>query len=166
MPLLKHGTVVGDPWVHVADDAGLPAAGPVIVGLDRWLAHRRELIARGHVGLLLRGDETPETVAPDLDRFPVVALDFATFMDGRSYSNARLLRDRYGYSGELRAVGEVLRDQYAFMLGCGFDAFEVGEGDTAEDWQASGRAIRVTYQGGLARGAAAMQLRHGSAVGA
>jgi len=166
MPLLKHGKFVDNSWVFVADDQDVPADGLLLVSPARWLSDRDALVAREGVGLLLNGDDNPEIVSADLHRFSTIALDFPTFMDGRSYSNARLLRDQYGYTGELRAVGEVLRDQYAFMLSCGFDAFDVPNGDTAEDWRKSASAIRVSYQGGLARGAAAMHLRHGEAAGA
>ena len=113
MPLLSDGRLVADPWLTVPDGAPLPD-GPAIVSLARWRAERAALTARNAaLGLRLAAGEPVEEIAPDLARFAVVALDFPSFRDGRSYSAARLLRERYGYAGELRAIGNVLRDQLA-----------------------------------------------------
>ena len=147
MPLLKRGKLVDDPWTHVADEVAVPASGPVIVGLKRWRAERESLLKRGDpVGVRLRSDHTAGDVAEDLDSLGVVALAFPSFTDGRAYTNARRLRERLGYRGEVRAIGNVLRDQYLFMRRCGFDALEVKEGETEEDWQRATGAITVFYQ--------------------
>ena len=147
MPLLKNGKLIDDPWVHVADEVAIPASGPVIVGLKRWRAERESLLKRGDpVGVRLRSDHTAGDVAEDLDSLGVVALAFPSFTDGRAYTNARRLRERLGYRGEVRAIGNVLRDQYLFMRRCGFDALEVKEGETEEDWQRATGAITVFYQ--------------------
>ncbi|MCH8809777.1 MAG: DUF934 domain-containing protein, partial [Proteobacteria bacterium] len=98
------------------------------------------------LGIRLRSDQPPKLVLDDLDRFAVVALEFPKFGDGRAYSYARLLRERYGYRGELRAVGNVLRDQALFMLRCGFDAFELAEDSALEGWRESLAEISVFYQ--------------------
>ncbi len=166
MPLLKNEEIIDDSWVRIADDEPLPSDGFVLVSVGRWQAECGALSGCGDVGVYLGAGDNPEAIAGELNRIPVIALDFPAFTDGRSYSNARLLRERFGYAGELRAVGEVLRDQYAFMLDCGFDAFDVPEGTRAEDWERSAGAIRVTYQPGMARGAAAMTLRHQHAISA
>lgn len=129
MPLIKHGKLVEDVW-HGAEDLDevrtLAPLGPVIVGAELWRHHRDEILALGgRLGLHLTPGQMPEPIAADLQHFELIALEFARFTDGRAYSQARLLRERHGFRGELRAVGEVLRDQLTFMLRCGFDSFSV-----------------------------------------
>ena len=147
MPLLKDGALVDDPWVTVDDGTQLPMDGPAIVSLERWQAHRDALLGRNApLGIRLKSDQSPALIADDLDRFAVVALEFPVFRAGRAYSYARLLRARYGYRGEVRAVGEVLRDQFLFMLRCGFDAFEVRDENAAGQWREAVSEISVVYQ--------------------
>lgn len=148
MPLLlKHNEPVDDPWTTVESIEELPAAGPAIVPLELWREHREALLGRNApLGIRLKSDQPPSEIADDLDRFEVVALEFPKFNDGRAYSYARLLRERYGYQGELRAVGQVLRDQALFMLRCGFDAFEVADQATADAWAEALQRISVVYQ--------------------
>lgn len=147
MPLLKRGAIVDDPWRRVDDDDALPAAGPVIVGLKRWQQDREHLILRGGpLGVRLTSDQTPGELGDDLEFLDLVALEFPVFTDGRSYSNARRLRERHGFTGEVRAVGDVLRDQYLFMRRCGFDAFEVVQGESADTWTAALSAITTPMQ--------------------
>ena len=147
MPLIKDNELVPDPWVTLGDDEALPEGAPAIVGLERWQNERETLIKRNApLGIRLRSDQPPKLVLDDLDRFAVVALEFPKFGDGRAYSYARLLRERYGYRGELRAVGNVLRDQALFMLRCGFDAFELAEDSALEGWRAALAEISVFYQ--------------------
>jgi uncharacterized protein (DUF934 family) len=127
MPLIKDGAIVADEWRRLADDEALPDGEPVVVSFKRWQQDRATLIGRNApIGLALANtDKVEELAAEDLDRLGVVALHFPRFTDGRAYSQARILRERLGYRGELRATGNVLRDQLAFMRRCGFDAFEV-----------------------------------------
>jgi uncharacterized protein (DUF934 family) len=99
-------------------------------------------------------------VAEDLEHLGVVALAFPVFKDGRAYTNARRLRERYGYKGEIRAIGNVLRDQYLFMLRCGFDALEVKEGETEQGWEKAVRAFSVFYQPAADGQATVLSLRH------
>ncbi len=147
MPLLKNGKLIDDPWTHVADEVAIPASGSVIVGLKRWREDRDALIKRKDpVGVRLQSDHATSDVTDDLDCFGVVALAFPIFRDGRAFTLARRLRERYGYKGEIRAIGNVLRDQYLFMQRCGFDALEVKEGETEKDWQKATGAISVFYQ--------------------
>jgi uncharacterized protein (DUF934 family) len=161
MPLLKGGKRIDDPWVHVADEVALPATGAVIVGLKRWRDERETLLKRADpVGVRLKSDHTAGDVAEDLEHLGVVALAFPVFKDGRAYTNARRLRERYGYTGEIRAIGNVLRDQYLFMLRCGFDALEVKEGETERDWEKAVRAISVFYQPAADGQVTALSLRH------
>ena len=161
MPLLKGGKRIDDPWVHVADEVALPATGAVIVGLKRWRDERETLLKRADpVGVRLKSDHTAGDVAEDLEHLGVVALAFPVFKDGRAYTNARRLRERYGYTGEIRAIGNVLRDQYLFMLRCGFDALEVKEGETEKDWEKAVRAFSVFYPPAADGRVTALSRRH------
>lgn len=147
MPLLKDGQIVEDPWVRVADNIPLPANAPAIVTLSRWRSEREALIHNASpLGLLLGSDEAVEEVVDDIGRFDLIALDFPNFKDGSNYSTARLLRERYGYAGEIRAVGNVLRDQFAFMRRCGIDAFEVKKQGDADAFVRALDEIGVAYQ--------------------
>jgi len=127
MPLIdREGRALTDAWHVLEDGAALPAHSAIIVSLARWQADRAALLDReGPLGLILRSDEKAEPVLPDLEKFALIALDFPKFTDGRSYSTARLLRERHGYKCELRAVGQVLRDQLQFLRRCGFDTFQL-----------------------------------------
>ena len=161
MPLLKSGKLVDDPWTHVADEVAIPASGPVIVGLKRWREERAALIKRKDpVGVRLQSDHTAGDVADDLEHLGVVALAFPVFKDGRAYTNARRLRERHGSRGEVRAIGNVLRDQYLFMVRCGFDALEVASGETEKDWEKAVRAFSVFYQPAADGRVTALSLRH------
>ena len=160
MPLIKNDALVDDRWVTPADDQALPDLDPPIVSLERWQRDRETLRRRNRpFGLRLRSDQSPAEVADDLELFDVIALEFPKFTDGRAYSYARLLRERYGFLGEIRAVGNVLRDQLVAMERCGFDAFEVADEAVLMDWLAAKREISVTYQPGADRRRPAMALR-------
>ena len=161
MPLLKDGKLINDPWTHIADEVAIPASGAVIVGLKRWRDERDALIKRKDpVGVRLQSDHTAGDVAEDLEHLGVVALAFPVFKDGRAYSNARRLRERHGYTGEIRAIGNVLRDQYLFMQRCGFDALEVKEGETEKDWQQATGVVSVFYQPAADGEETVLQKRH------
>lgn len=161
MPLIKDRRVVADTWQHVEDGAPLPAEGGAIVSLARWQEEKPELAGRNApLGVRLKSEDRAEVIADDLDNFDVVALEFPTFKDGRAYSTARLLRERYGYTGELRAVGDVLRDQLQFMLRCGFDAFEYAGKTEADAAIAALDEIVVVYQSALDRRRTAAMVRN------
>jgi uncharacterized protein (DUF934 family) len=134
--LIKDGALAADRWT-LAPDAysltDLPDGTPVIVPLTLWEAERRALLVRGEVGVLLAPDDDPEAIAGDVGVLPVIAIDFPQFTDGRGYSTARLLRERHRYQGELRAVGDVLRDQLYALAECGFDAFVIRADRSAAD---------------------------------
>lgn len=162
MPLIKDERLVEDPWITAEDEGPLPLEPRVIVGLARWQAGREELLARNApLGIRLKSDQSPALIAEDLGHFDVVALEFPKFTDGRAYSYARLLRERYGFRGELRAVGNVLRDQLFFMQRCGFDAFEVADERAIDGWRKAKREISVSYQPATDRRPWAAALRHG-----
>lgn len=132
--IIKQQAVIEDDWkvLRLAENetpqtVRLPV-GPLLVPVAVWRARRAELIAREYehgspLGVWLAADEGPETIAADLDDFTVIAVHFPKFSDGRGYSTARLLRERHGYRGELRAIGDVQRDQLFYLQRCGFDAF-------------------------------------------
>lgn len=160
MPLIKNGEVVADPWQVLADEDALPAAGPVIVSLERWTREHNALGGRGApVGVRLASHQPAAAIADDLPRLALVALEFPTFRDGRPYSTARLLRERHGFDGELRAVGNVLRDQFLFMVRCGFDALEVADEAQAAAWRKAMSEFSVFYQAAADRRPSAARLR-------
>lgn len=147
MPLIKDNRIVEDSWVSLADDEPVHVGAWPIVGLVRWRAERASLMDLGvPLGIRLNSDQPPRLIAEELEHFALVALAFPKFTDGRAYSYARLLRERYGYAGELRAVGAVLLDQAPFMVRCGFDAFQVPDVTSAAAWRAALRRISVRYQ--------------------
>jgi uncharacterized protein (DUF934 family) len=147
MPLVKHGKISGEAFAHVADDADIPGDGAVLISAARFLADPDALSGRpGKTGVIWPNNRDVDDLVPYLDRLAVVALVFPTFRDGRAYSQARLLRERYKYRGELRATGQVLRDQFVFMLRAGFDAFEVKKDSDAEAFANTVKRYSVFYQ--------------------
>jgi uncharacterized protein (DUF934 family) len=170
MPLVKHGRIATDIFVHVADGAELPGDGAILVSAARFLEDPEALLRRGDkLGVIWPNNRNLDDVVPYLDRLAAVALVFPTFRDGRAYSQARLLRERYGYDGELRATGQVLRDQFVFMLRAGFDAFEVKKQADAEAFAETVKRYTVFYQptgdGRVTALNRRMQLRHSESAG-
>lgn len=170
MPLVKNGRIAADVFVHVADGAELPGDGAVLVPAARFLEDPEALLRRsGKLGVIWPNNRDLDDLAPYLDRLHLVALVFPTFRDGRAYSQARLLRERHGYDGELRATGQVLRDQFVFMLRAGFDAFEVKKDSDAEAFGETAQRYSVFYQpAGDGRVSALnrrLQLRHSESAG-
>jgi len=147
MPLVEAGRIVEDRYVRVPDDAPLPQGVPAIVSASRLMAQPAELDGRNApTGVLWPNNRNVAELAPWLDRLALVALVFPGFRDGRAYSQARRLREQYGFRGELRATGQVLRDQFLFLVRAGFDAFEVVKtGDAAAFAQVVSR-YEVFYQ--------------------
>jgi uncharacterized protein (DUF934 family) len=168
MPLVKGGKIVADPFAHVADGTELPE-GCVLVSAARFLEDPEALLKRGKVGVIWPNSRDVDDLVPYLDRLAAVALVFPTFRDGRAYSQARLLRERYSYRGELRATGQVLRDQFVFMLRAGFDAFDVKKQADAEAFAQTVHRYSVFYQptgdGKLTALHRRMQLRHSESTG-
>ncbi len=147
MPLIKNGRVTADRFVRVLDDAPLPDGVPVIVPAARFLADADEILRReGPVGVLWPNDRRVAELAPYLDRLAAVVLMFPNFKDGRGYSQARLLREQYRFRGELRAAGQILRDQFLFLVRAGFDALEVAKTADAEAFAATLARYSVFYQ--------------------
>jgi uncharacterized protein (DUF934 family) len=147
MPLLTGDAIVADTFTFVADEAALPESGGAIVSLQRFQKDRDMLLARNApIGVLLKASENPELLGEDLHRLSVVALDFPTFRDGRAFSWARILRTRLGYTGQVRAVGKFIYDQMNYQLRVGFDAWEVPEGFTLEQFQRAKAEMTYVYQ--------------------
>lgn len=125
MALYKNGAFTADAWRFPAADEPV-GDGPVAVGKARFLAERDALVGRNaDLGLVLQSGEDLDGLEQDVDRFRLIVLTIPRYTDGRSYSTASILRERHGYAGELRATGDVLRDQIPLMLRCGFDSFDV-----------------------------------------
>ena len=165
MPLVKNGRIATDLFLHVPDGGELPGDGAVLVSATRFLEDPEALLKRaGKLGVIWPNNRDVDDLVPWLDRLAVVALVFPSFRDGRAYTQARLLRERHGYDGELRATGQVLRDQFIFMLRAGFDAFEVKKQSDAEAFDEAVRRYSVFYQptgdGRLSALHRRMQLRH------
>jgi uncharacterized protein (DUF934 family) len=145
--LIKNERLAEDEFVYVPEGEAVPEQAAVIVHLDTWRARRDDLLRRDlPVGVRLKSDQSPELIAEDLEGLAVVALEFPAFRDGRAYSYARILRERYGYTGEVRAVGDVLMEQIHFMLRTGFDAFEIDADDPLADFRAAVEDFSVWYQ--------------------
>ena len=150
MRVIKDRKVVDDDWTLLAAGAPIPATGDVIVGVAEWNAHSgasSELRGErsGRLGVVLRSDELPELIQ-HIERLPLIAIDFPKFGDGRGYTSARLLRTRFGYTGELRAVGDVLHDQLFYMARCGIDSFALKAGKDIEGALRAFDDFSVAYQ--------------------
>jgi len=137
-------------WVSPGEDGfvpDFPRGADLIVPLALWRLRRDDLLHHtGGVGVWLDAGDDPEAIALDLHRLDLVAVNFPKFSDGRGFSTARLLRERHGFEGELRAIGDVGRDQLAFLERCGFDAFQLRDGVDARRALASFDEVSVEYQ--------------------
>lgn len=156
--IIKNRTVIDDDWlvVRAAEDGGLPPpdalpAGKIIVPFSYWQASREALTgarAKSQIAVWLAPDSEPEAIVADFDAVALIAIDFPVFRDGRGYSIARLLRERYGYTGEIRAIGDVLHDQLLYMSRCGFDAFAVRQDKDIHDALRAFGELTIHYQTG------------------
>ncbi len=143
MPLLDAGLPVADRFVAVADDAPLPDA-PALIPLARMASV--DAGRNAELGVQVKSTTQPEDIAPYLDRVTLVAVEFPKFRDGRGFTIARALRERYGYTGEIRAVGHFLPDQYSQLLRCGFSSAAVPDGADLAAWQEALRVVHLAYQ--------------------
>jgi uncharacterized protein (DUF934 family) len=144
--VIKDRKIISDEWQRVADDEAIPS-GQMIISYRRWKKAEDEIAQHsGSLAICIDGDDEIEEVAELADQFELIALDFPTFADGRNYSNARLLRDRYAYKGDLRAVGDVLRDQLYYMHRCGITSFQVRADKSIEDALKAFDDFSLSYQ--------------------
>lgn len=145
--IIRNRAIVDDSFRYVTHADDLAAGGDIIVDLALWLAHKSDLKNHpGKVGVQLPGDAEPDVIADDLSQLAVIAIHFPVFRDGRGFSLARILRGRFGYQGELRATGDVLRDQLFFMQRCGFNAFDPRADRSIEDALKGLNDFSVIYQ--------------------
>ena len=125
--LLKDGRVIDDDWITASDDLdSLPVSGKFLLSYSQWQQFADQLVQENeNVGIWLQGDTDIEAIIEPLLNLPVIAIKFAKFVDGRGFSLARLLRERFQYVGELRAIGDIMRDQLYLLKHCGFNAFQL-----------------------------------------
>ena len=134
--LIKHRTIVQDDWTLLREANSIEeisqAGKQIIISLTHWKQFQDELTSfAGKIGIWLESSQSPKEIIADVNNFEVIALDFPVFSDGRAYSYARELRNDLEYAGELRAIGDVLRDQLYYMSSCGFDAFDLRDDQDA-----------------------------------
>ncbi len=145
--LLRLSGVDDDNWRFVGtDDADELPTGAVLVPVQKWLEHREQWRTRGNIGIWLDCDQDLDGIAPDIPCFKVIAIKFVDFADGRGFSLASLLRERFGFVGELRATGQILREQLFYLKRCGFDSFQLPHEDNLAAAHASLNEFTVTYQ--------------------
>ena len=150
MAIFRGDGFVSDDWRDLAQAEELPPGGKVILTLPQWLAIRAQVQSDVPLGLFIEPGLALRTLAPDLARFALIAVAFPKFTDGRGYSLARQLRGPYGFTGELRASGEVLFDQLQFLARCGFDSFDIKDATTIRLLEAGRRPrLGIFYQPGL-----------------
>ena len=138
--------LANDSATSVADEQDMPS-GDVIISLTRFQAEGELLLSEGRkVGVRIEPADEVEALAYDLPRLALVAVAFPKFRDGRAFTSATLLRERLGFNGEVRAVGDVLREQAGFMVRCGFDAYEPADGSTPQQWAHAVHRHRHVYQ--------------------
>jgi len=149
--LIKNGAPVENPWVIVpreesVDDALARPEAHLLVPVQMWLDHNERLAQSGkRIAVWLDSDQHPEMISAKVNEFELIALNFPKFSDGRAFSYAVALRKHYGYKGELRAIGDVLRDPLFYMKRCGFDSFDVADEVKLEDALSAFQDFKTTY---------------------
>lgn len=151
MQIIKDAQIIHDDWQLLTTETvvvDIPPQDNVILPLALWQENKDLLKSRlGKIGIWLASSEEIENVATEIETFSLIALEFPTFTDGRHYSTARILRDRFNYQGELRAIGDVLKDQLFAMQRCGFNSFAIKEGKDIENALLGLNDFSETYQG-------------------
>jgi uncharacterized protein (DUF934 family) len=152
--LIRDGAIAEDSWTLLRDavaPSDVPAGVPAIVPLALWRIAHDALAARGEIAVWLKPDDDPGSLAGDVATLPLIAIDFPKFSDGRGYSLARLLREKHRFAGELRAIGDVLRDQLYYLRQCGFNAFAVRADKDLDDALKGLRDFSENYQATVER---------------
>jgi uncharacterized protein (DUF934 family) len=161
MPLIKDGKIVDDVWAFVEDEHELSPGGCITVSLGRFLSEHDQLLHRNRsIGVRLNVSDDPSLLAPYLDQIHLVELQFPKYTDGRALSQSQLLRRRYGYKGEIRAIGQVLRDQLRLMIRAGFDAMVIDEADAEAVYDFSAHEFSEFYQAASDMSDTIFQKRH------
>ncbi|MDF1691678.1 MAG: DUF934 domain-containing protein [Zhongshania sp.] len=143
--IIKDLNVVEDSWQVWRDTENLPTTGGVIVPLSLWQAHKDALLALGGIAVFLASDQSPKLLGADINSFALIAVDFPKFADGRGFSYGRELREQHGFNGELRAIGDFMRDQLYFLKRCGFNSFAL-QSDELDEALASFNDFSDAYQ--------------------
>lgn len=157
--IIKQREVIADAWRYVEEDTDAQA---IIVSLPQWQAERALLLASGkQLGVKIGPADKVEVLAHDVSKLALIALEFSGLAEGRGYSQAHLLRRRYGFTGELRATGKIQRDQLFYMARCGFDAYELPEGTDLNVALTAFKDYTVAYQPGLDAGGVHLKQRTG-----
>lgn len=146
MALIEEGRIVEDPWQRLDDAAPLPAAGSVILGYERWLSELPRAGSGLRLGTSLPAGKLAGTLAKGLGDLALIEIAFGKYRDGRGFSAARELRERFGFRGELRAVGHLIADQYVFLRRCGFSTAVIARSEDAPTWAAALASFTVAYQ--------------------
>ena len=145
--LIKDKAIVEDSYTLVESVDALPESGDILIDIAIWADAKAKLDGyNGNIGLRIVGETEPEDIADDMASLALIAIEFPAFKDGRGYSLARLLRERFGFTGELRATGDVLRDQLFFLMRCGFNSFAIREDRDIEDALNGLSDFSVVYQ--------------------
>ncbi len=166
MAVVDSNGLIADGWARLADDAPVPKGGSVVVSFARLKNEHNSLFsAATKVGVDIPSDVNLGELEPFLPRLGVIVVRFATMRDGRVFSVGRLLRERYGYAADMRAVGPFIPDQAQFLLRCGFTSFEVDDSYPVESFKRSARAYSVWYQRATDRAASVAELRQGALDG-
>ena len=150
--LIKQRQIINnDPWLLLTEEDPIPSHGDLIVPYSRWQAEREGLLEHnGRLGIVIGNGVSVDSIKNDLAHFELIAIEFPEFKDGRGYSYAKLLRERYGFSKEIRAIGNVLRDQLAYMERCGINAFALESGKDAANAMLAFNEFSMSYQPPLA----------------
>ncbi len=146
MKILKNRQVIQDTWRTLSADEAL-TDGDLIIPFEQWLSESKALQSHsGKIGVLISSDTNIQRVIENLNHFALVALNFPKYTDGTCFSYAYLLRERHKFSGELRAVGDIFRDQFAYLERCGFDAIQLEDEEALENGKLAFDEIPIHYQ--------------------
>ncbi|MCK5830211.1 MAG: DUF934 domain-containing protein [Methylococcales bacterium] len=146
MQIIKDKQIIEDNWTHLADSDEL-SDGNITVSLARWKEEKTKLTNRnGSTGIRLSPSDKIENFTDNLDQISLVALEFSAFTDGRSFSHARLLRNRYGFKGEIRAIGNYMADQVFYLSRVGVNAFQLEKPKDLITALSTMNDFTVTYQ--------------------
>jgi uncharacterized protein (DUF934 family) len=161
MPLLKDGKVVDDVWAFVEDGHELSPGGCIVVSLGRFLSEHDQLLARNRsIGVRLQNTDDPALLKPFLEQIHLIEVSFPKYTDGRALSQAQLLRRRHGYAGEIRATGQVLRDQLRLMIRSGIDAVVIDQADAEAVYAFSSHEFSEFYQAAADQSVSIFEKRH------